>query len=79
MRLISEKTAKALTCHGIRVIFNTGMAGSLSEADIQMYMDMFRAAGCNPEQLAILEEEAKKMNPSCNPDKSYNVYVGEVK
>ena len=24
-------------------------------------------------------EEAKKMNPSCNPDKSYNVYVGEVK
>lgn len=24
-------------------------------------------------------EEAKKMNPSCNPDKAYNVYVGEVK
>ena len=24
-------------------------------------------------------EEAKKMSPSCNPDKSYNVYVGEVK
>lgn len=24
-------------------------------------------------------EEAKKMNPSCNPDKLYNVYVGEVK
>ena len=24
-------------------------------------------------------EEAKKMNPSCNPDKSYNLYVGEVK
>lgn len=24
-------------------------------------------------------EEAKKMNPSCNPDRSYNVYVGEVK
>lgn len=24
-------------------------------------------------------EEAKKMNPSCDPAKSYNVYVGEVK
>lgn len=43
------------------VIFNTGMAGSLSEADIQMYMDMFRAAGCNPEQLAILEEGLRRI------------------
>ena len=27
----------------------------------------------------IKGEEAKKMNPACNPALTYNVYVGEVK
>lgn len=55
-KMSKEMWSSTILSEDMAVTFNVGCGGTLTEAEIQQYMEIFRSMGLNETQLALLED-----------------------